>query len=117
MKFCSPDSVSIIRCYDINHLNECTGVFIKFGANTPLKSKVVLINAIFHDVAAHHGLFPLRGMDMLPANMEHCIQLHLQTTASVLNEATATIVSLDANDWNDITWGWVSPWALVVAMT
>ena len=105
MKFCSLGNVSIIRCNYTNHLNEHTIVGIKFGGIMPWKSNETLINAIFHNVAEHCSLFPLCGADLLPANMKHHIQLHLLTTASVLNAAMAMIISIDANDWDDITWG------------
>ena len=105
MKFCSPGHVSIIRCDDINHPNECTVVLIKFGAIMPKKPNVALINAVLHDIAAHCSLFPSQGMDLLPANTKHCIQLHLLTTSSVLNAATAMIVSINANNMNDVTFG------------
>ena len=44
-------------------------------------------------------------MNLLPANMKHCIQLQLLPTASVLNAAMTAIISIDANNWNDVTWG------------
>ena len=62
IKFCSPCGVSVIRCDNINHLNECT-VASKIQYST--------ISAIFHDVAAHCSLFPLQGVDLLLANMKH----------------------------------------------
>ena len=95
------DDAWSLRCNDINHLNECTVIGIKFGAIMPHKSNMALIDAVFHETA-HHGLFPLHGVDLLSANTKQ----HLLTTASVLNAATATIVSIYVNIWNDITW-WV----------
>ena len=89
MKLCSSGGISIIRCNDINHLNEYTIVAIKFGTITPQKSNAALINAIFHDVAAHHDLSSSQCADLLHANMKHCIQLHLLTTACMLNAAIA----------------------------
>ena len=44
-------------------------------------------------------------MDLLSANTKHSIQLHLIPTASVLNAAISMIVSIYANDWNDIILG------------
>ena len=105
IKFCSSGSINIMRWNNINHLNECIILGIKFGATTPQKSKVALIYAIINYVAAHCSLFPLQHVDLLPAKTRHCIQLHLLPTASVLNAATVTILSMHANNWNNIIWG------------
>ena len=60
---------------------------------------------MFDDVAAHHSLFHLQCVNLLLANTKHCIQLHLLPIASVLNATMAMIVSMDTNDWNNISWG------------
>ena len=49
------------------------------------------------NITAHCSLFSSHGADLLPANIKHNIQLHLLTTASVLNIAMAMIVSIDVN--------------------
>ena len=77
---------------------------------------MTLIYAIFNNVAAHPSFFPLQSVDLLPAKMKHCVQLHLLPTASALDAATATIVSVDSNYWNNVTWGWVSSRVLLAAI-
>ena len=93
----------IIKCNYINHLNKHTIAGIKFGGIMPQNFKMALVNASSHDVAAHHGLFPLRCVYLLPANTKCCTQLHLLTTESVFDAALAEIFSIDAIDWNIIT--------------
>ena len=83
---------------DINHLNESTNLSTKFVVTTPQKSNIALIDAIFNNITAHHGLFPMWGMDLLHGNMKNRIQLYMMTTASVLNAAMATNVSTDINN-------------------
>ena len=102
MKCCSLGSVGFIWCNDINQLNECNVVGIKFGTIMSQKSNVALINAMFHDVALHHSLFPSWDADLLPANTKYCIQLHLLTMASVLNATLAMIVNIHVKNWNYI---------------
>ena len=105
MKFCSPDGIRIIGWNDINHLNEHTIILITFSETMPQKSNMAMTYAILNYVAAHHSLFSSWGVDLKPANMKHHIQLQLLLTASVLIAAMALIISIDANNWYDITWG------------
>ena len=95
IKFHSPAGISTIRWVNINHLNECTIVGIKFGSVMFQKFNVALF---------HHGLFSSRHLSLLAAITKH-IQLHLLTTALVPNAAMAIFVSTGANDWDDIIWG------------
>ena len=110
MKLCPPGIICIIRCDDINHPNERIVVVTEFGVITSQKSNMALIDAI----TAHCSLFPIWGVDLLPANMKRHVQLHLLMTASVLNAAMAMIISSTIGTTSP--GGWVGSWALVVAM-